>query len=138
LPHRAFGLEDELTSHKTKVFIEDSGMCFFDGRRRLLLLEGCEYRYVIRAKDVMLVEPITRHSLNGARVICRMRDRQLNFVLTAAGQGPLASLVHAFAPSADASGLAKRLNQTFFGSDVPAYTQNALPPLLPGASLGGR
>jgi hypothetical protein len=131
LPRRTIGLEDGATFRKTKVFIEDSGIVFFDERQRLVLLEGCEYRYIIRGKDVMLVEPISQYSLSGARVICRMRDRQLNFVLAASGLGPLASLIQAFVPSLVAVDLAKQLNQTFFGSGVPAVTQKAVPPPLP-------
>jgi hypothetical protein len=133
LPRSTFGLEDGATCQKIKVFIEDSGLCFFDKRRRLVLLEGCEYRYIIRAKDVMRVEPISKRSLSGARVICRVGNRQLDLVLTASGLGPVASLIQAFDPSAAAVDLAKQLNQTFFGSDVSAYSQNALPPLMPRA-----
>ena len=42
-----------------------------------------------------------------------MRDQQLNFVLTAAGLGPLASFIQAFVPSLASAHLAKQLNRTF-------------------------
>jgi hypothetical protein len=131
LPHRNCGLEDGTTYHKIKLVPEDSGICFFDEQRRLILMEGCEYRYIIRAKDVSLVEPISGYGLSGARLICRMRQQQLNFILKAAGQGPMASLIQVFSPSDDAVGLATQLNRTLFGADVKSFTQTVLPPPLP-------
>jgi hypothetical protein len=131
LPARAFGVEDGRTHEKMKFVIEDSGICLFDERQHRVLLEGCEYRYVIRAKDVSLVEPISRYGFSGARLLCRVRAQQLNFVLKAAGQGPLSSFIQAFSPSTDAFSIATQLNKTLFGANVLSYTQNVLPPPLP-------
>jgi hypothetical protein len=132
LPAKPIGLEEGRTYKKSKFVIEDSGVCLLDPERQRLLLEGCQYRYVIRAKDVASVEPVAGYALSGARINCRVAGHQLDFVLTTAGQGPLASLLHAFVPSEGAKGLASELNRTLFGQETPSY-QQALPPPLPMA-----
>jgi hypothetical protein len=129
LPRRSIGLEETRTYKKTKFVTEDAGVCLLDAERRRLLIEGCRYRYVIHAKDVALVEPVSGYALSGARVVCRFGGESLDFVLTTAGQGPLASLVHAFAPSEGASSLAWDLNQTLFGSETTNYRQGVPPPI---------
>jgi hypothetical protein len=129
LPRRSIGLEETRTYKKTKFVTEDAGVCLLDAERRRLLIEGCQYRYVIHAKDVALVEPVSGYALGGARVVCRFAGQDLDMVLTTAGQGPLASLVHAFAPSEGASGLAGVLNQTLFGMDTTNYRQGVPPPI---------
>ena len=134
LPRRAVGLEDVKTYKKSKLVIEDSGVCLLDSERRRLLLEGCQYRYVLYAKDVVSVEPVSMYALSGARVNCRMGGPCLEFVLTAAGHGPLASLIQAFVPSEGAKGLATVLNRTLFGAETASYRQTALPPPLLGGA----
>jgi len=129
LPRRSIGLEETRTYKKTKFVIEDAGVCLLDAEQRRLLIEGCQYRYVIHAKDVALVEPLSGYAFSGARLLCRFGEQSLDFVLTAAGQGPLASLVHAFAPSEGASGLAGVINQTLFATDTTHYRQSAPPPI---------
>ena len=131
LPGQAVGLEDAKTYKKSKLVIEDSGVCLLDSERRRLLLEGCQYRYVLYGKDVVSVEPVSMYALSGARVNCRMGGHYLEFVLTAAGHGPLASLIQAFVPSEGAKGLATVLNRTLFGAETASYRQTALPPPLP-------
>lgn len=69
--------------------------------------------------------------LSGARVHCRMSGQSIEFVLTALGNGPLASFLAAFDPSLAAKDLASSLNQTFFGTATPAYEQRELPPPVP-------
>jgi hypothetical protein len=129
LPRRSIGLEETRTYKKTKFVTEDAGVCLLDAERRRLLIEGCQYRYVIHAKDVALVEPVSGYALSGARVVCRFAGQELDMVLTAAGQGPLASLMHAFAPSEGASSLAGVLNQTLFGIDSTHFRQSVPPPI---------
>jgi hypothetical protein len=129
LPRRPIGLEETRTHKKTKLVTEDAGVCLLDAERRRLLIEGCQYRYVIHAKDVALVEPVSGYALSGARVVCRFGEQSLDFVLTMAGQGPLASLLHAFGPSQGASNLAGVLNQTLFGIDTTNYRQSVPPPI---------
>jgi hypothetical protein len=131
LPRKALGLEEGRTYKKTKFVIEDTGVCLFDAERRRLLFEGCQYRYVLYAKDILSVEPVAAYALSGARLNCRMSGHYLDFVLTVAGQGPLASLIQAFVPSEGAKGLASELNRTLFGQDTPSYHQTSLPPPLP-------
>jgi hypothetical protein len=131
LPTRPLGIEDGKTVRKVKFLTEDEGICVLDAQRQRLLIEGCSYRYVIYAKDVFLLEPMSGYALSGARLVCRMGGHQLEMVLKSAGQGPLASLMQAFAPGQLAKGLATVLNQTLFKSEVAAYRQNALPPALP-------
>jgi hypothetical protein len=112
---------------------EDEGVCLLDAKRQRILIEGCSFRHVIYAKDVYSLEAASGYALSGARLVCRMGGQQIDMVIKSAGHGPLASLMQAFAPSAQAAGLAATLNQTLFGTDTPAYRQNALPPKLPGA-----
>jgi len=135
LPRRSIGLEETRTYKKTKFVTEDAGVCLLDAEQRRLLIEGCQYRYVIHAKDVALVEPVSGYAFSGARLLCRFGEQNLDFVLTTAGQGPLASLVHAFAPSEGASSLAGVINQTLFATDTTHYRQ-AAPPPIPGSLPG--
>lgn len=129
LPRRSIGLEETRTYKKTKFVTEDAGVCLLDAEQRRLLIEGCQYRCVIHAKDVTLVEPVSGYALSGARLLCRFGEQNLDFVLTTAGQGPLASLLHTFAPSEGASSLAGVINQTLFAIDTTHYRQAAPPPI---------
>ena len=86
LPRRSIGLEETRTYKKTKFVIEDAGVCLLDAEQRRLLIEGCQYRYVIHAKDVALVEPLSGYAFSGARLLCRFGEQNLDFVLTAAGR----------------------------------------------------
>jgi hypothetical protein len=132
LPRKSVGLEDARTHKKIKLIIEDEGLCLLDSERRRLLIEGCSYRCIICAKDVRSIGPMSGYALSGARVNCRMAGCDIEFVLTVSGQGPVASLLQAFSPSAAATGLATVLNRTLFGADTPSFIQAALPPSLPG------
>ena len=131
LPQRVVGLEEEKTVKRVKWVTEDSGICLLDRANQRLLLEGCEYRYLIRAKDVSLVEPISGYALSGARLTCRIAGHDLEMVMKVAGQGPLASLVHSFAPHTGASSLATDLIRTLFWADRESFAQQPLPPPLP-------
>jgi hypothetical protein len=129
LPRRPIGLEETRTHKKTKLVTEDAGVCLLDAERRRLLIEGCQYRYVIHARDVVLVEPVSGYALSGARLLCGIAGQNLDMVLTTAGHGPLASLLQAFVPSEGASSLAGVLNHTLFGTDTTHYRQAAPPPI---------
>jgi hypothetical protein len=126
------GLEDGATYKKPKFVTEDQGICLLDPERHRFLLEGCAYRYVVYAQDVVSVEPVSAVALSGARVHCRIAEPSLDLVLTAAGPGPLASLVQSFNPQVGAVGLVVVLNRTLFGAEQPAFAQRTLPPPLPG------
>jgi len=104
LPSVAVAIEDGRTQRKTKLVPEDDCICVLDAEQRRLLIEGCCYRYVVRVKDVSSVEPVSGYALSGARLVCRMSGHLVDLGLTSAGQGPLASLTQAFAPSALAAG----------------------------------
>jgi len=130
LPLNPVGLEDGKTHQKTKLVPEDEGVCLLDSDRRRLLIEGCSYRYVVYAKDVRSISPISGYALSGARLDCRMAGHDLDFVVNVAGHGPMASLVQAFSPATAAKGLAVVLNQTLFGTEADTFQQNALPPPL--------
>ena len=132
IPSVSIGLEDGQTYKKLKLVVEDVGECLLDAAGQRLLIEGCEYRYVIYARDVYLVEPVSGYAMSGAHLKCRMSGNDVSMVLMQAGQGPLASLTQSFAPSVGAAGLAGRLTQTLFGSNATSYKQDALPPPLPG------
>ena len=129
LPRRPIGLEETRTYKKTKFVIEDAGVCLLDAERRRLLIEGCQYRYVINARDVLLVEPLSGYAFSGARLGWRVAGLDLDMVLTTAGHGPAASLLHAFVPSQGAGSLAGVLNQTLFETETAYYRQAA--PLSP-------
>ncbi len=133
LPTRPVAIEDGKTVQKIKFLTEDEGVCLLDARRQRLLIEGCSFRHVIYAKDVYSLEPASGYALSGARLVCRMGARQIDMVIKSAGQGPLASLVQAFAPQTQAASMASILNRTLFGTDAPAHKPNALPPPLPRA-----
>ena len=129
LRRMAIGLEEGRTYKKSKFVIENLGVCLLDAERQRLLLEGCQYRYVIYARDVASVEPVAAYALSGARMNCRIAGHELDVVLTTVGQGPLASLVQAFVPSEGAKSLASVLNRTLFGQETPSYRQSLPPPL---------
>jgi hypothetical protein len=131
LPARVLALEDAATYRKTKIVVEDDTVCLLDSERRRLLIEGCCYRYVIYAKDVYSIGPVSGYALSGARLHCRVAGQNFEVVLVVRGHGPIASLVQSFSPSTDAEGLASTLNRTLFGVATAAYKQNALPPALP-------
>jgi hypothetical protein len=133
LPAIVVGIEEGKTHKKLKLVIEDRAVCLLDAERRRVLIEGCVYRYVICAGDVLSVQPVSGYALSGARLNCRMAGQPLDLVLMADGFGPLASLVQAFNPSSAATGLASTLNRTLFGAETPAYQQRELPPSLPSA-----
>jgi len=82
-------------------------------------------------KDVFSIDPVSGYALSGARLVCRMAGQDVDFGFTSSGQGPMASLTQAFAPSALAAGLASRLNRTLFAVDTTTQHQGALPPKLP-------
>ena len=130
LPGKTVGLEEGRTHKKLKLVPEDRGICRLDAQSRRLLLEGCAYRYVIYARDVFSVQPVSGYALSGARLVCRMAGQPLDLVLMADGYGPLASLIQAFDPSTVAQGLATTLNQTLFGVQTAVYQQRELPPPL--------
>ncbi len=133
LPAKAVGLEDAATHKKTKLVVEDEGVCLLDAERQRVLLEGCSYRYVVYARDVYAVEPVSGYAMSGARMSCRMAGHDLNMVLMSRGHGPIASLVQTVSPSSGAADLASTLNRTLFGTSETAHRQNALPPKLPNA-----
>lgn len=130
LPSMPVGLEDARTHKKAKLVIEDEGVCLLDSERHRLLFEGCSYRYVIYAGDVLSVEPVSGYALSGARVNCMMAGHSFDAALMSAGQGAVASLIQAFSPSTEAKSLASHLNRTLFGSDSATYRPNVVPPRL--------
>jgi len=132
LPGKAVAIEDGRTVQRIKFLTEDEGFCLLDAQRQRLLIEGCSFRHVIYAKDVYSVEAVSGYALSGARLVCRMGGHQIDMALKSAGQGPLASLVHAFVPSIQATGFATILNRTLFGIDEPAHKQNLPPPVPRG------
>jgi hypothetical protein len=126
LPVLDVAIEETETVQKVKLLSEDEGVCLLDTARQRLMIEGCSFRYVICAKDVSLIRPVSRYGLSAVQVIFNAGDHQIDMVIKASGQGPLASLVQAFAPRRQAADLSWILDQTLFGvSAVPG------PPTLP-------
>lgn len=117
------GLEDGETHTKTKVVIEDEGVCLLDADHERLLIEGCAYRYLIYAKDVQSVEPVSTFGCSGSRMKCRMRGHQMDIMLSLSGHGPLTSLIDTFNPAANARRFSKSLIRSLFGVDEPEYWQ---------------
>jgi hypothetical protein len=128
LPAVDAGLEDGATYKQLKMIIDDEGVCILDAARKRILIEGCAYRYVIYARDISSIEPISRFAMSGARVICQVEGSNFDFVLTTTGHGPIASLVASVFPLRLAESLAVQLTQTLFGTGTPSY---AKPPPFP-------
>ncbi len=128
LPSANVGLEEGATHKRIKMIPEDEGVCLLDAAQRRILIEGCSYRYVIFARDVVSIVPVSDYALSGARLCCQMAGQSFDVVLTAHGHGPIASLIQTFSPSTGAASLTARLTQTLFGIDSPSYTK---PPPLP-------
>jgi len=137
-PVRPVSIEDAKTYQKTKLLAEDEGVCVLDAGRRRILIEGCAFRYVIYGSDIYLIEPVSAYALGGARLTCRMGGHQLAMVIKSAGHGPLASLVQAFAPSAQAATLTAILTRTLFGVEARSFNQQTLPPPLPSVTRAGQ
>jgi hypothetical protein len=133
LPRRFIKIEDGKTYRTTKVIVEDAGVCILDSENHRLLIEGCCYRYLLHAKDVQSVEAISGYALGGALISCQMGKQPVNIAIISSGMGPLASLIHAFAPGESAKGIASALNRTLFGIDQPNYKNIPRPPII-GAS----
>jgi len=133
LPRRAVGLEDARTYQKVKLVAEDRTLCTFDAARRQLLLEGCAYRYSLRAHDVLSVQPVPGHSSRVVRLVCRLAGHPLAVVLIADGFGPWATLVQMLVPS---TRLARLINRTLFGLDTGAYERHEPPALLTCTECG--
>jgi hypothetical protein len=131
LPARAIGLEDGKTCKKIKILTEDEGFCIMDSENRRLLIEGYLYRYVIYADDVRSVTPVSAYALGGADIKCKVGGEPLHIVLAVAGQGPLASIVEAFNPHENATGLSGFINQTLFNSPGPSYQNTQTETVLP-------
>ena len=128
LPSVNVGFEEGATHKKIKMIPEDEGICLLDAAQRRILIEGCSYRYVIFARDVISIAPVSGYALSGARITCEMAGQIFDIVLTARGHGALASLIQTFSPSTGATSLAERLTETLFGIESPSY---AKPPPLP-------
>jgi hypothetical protein len=131
LPMVNVGVENGATHERIKLLIEDEGVCLLDAPGQRILIEGCSYRYVIYARDIYSIEPVSGYAMSGARMKCRMAGEDFDLALMVRGHGPFASLIQTFSPATGAASLATRLTQTLFHSDTPAYRQTALPPPLP-------
>jgi hypothetical protein len=59
LESRPIALEEGLTIKKVKFLTEDEGVCLMDPQRQRLLIEGCSYRYLVYAKDIYSLRPIS-------------------------------------------------------------------------------
>lgn len=123
LPSRFIGLENSKTVKEVKVVIEDQGVCLFDAENKRILIEGCVFRYIIQAKDVITVKPVSAYALGGADITCKIAGQELGMVLTVAGHGPISSLIESFVPSHGAQGLSAFLISTLFGLNATTYIQ---------------
>jgi hypothetical protein len=117
------GLEDGETHTKMKIVIEDEGVCLLDADQERLLIEACAYRYVIYAKDILSVEPISSFGYSGSRIKCRMQGHPMDIVPSLSGHGPMSSLVDTISPATNARRFSRILNRTLFGVDDPEYWQ---------------
>jgi hypothetical protein len=133
LKSRAIAIEDGNTFKKVKILTEDEGFCLFEPDQHQLLIEGIMFRYIIFAKDVNSVEPISGYAMGGARLNCRLGGVDLDFVMNVAGQGPVTSLIETFNPKHNAVGLSTQINQTLFALTQESYKK---PPSLPGQGDG--
>lgn len=115
LPKKYVGIEDGNTYKKTKLVIEDEGVCLLDSQRQRLLIEACSHRYIIYGKDVRSVSPVSAYALSGALLHCTLAGKDIKIMFGVAGHGPLTSLTEAFAPKHSAKGLVTILQSTLFG-----------------------
>lgn len=130
LPSRFIGLENSATVKEVKLIIEDQGVCLFDAVGKKIMIEGCAYRYIIQAENIISIKPVSAYALGGAEIKCKIADQELGMVLTVAGHGPISSLIESFYPSHGAHGLAGMLVDTLFDMNQATY-EKKLPPPLP-------
>lgn len=128
LPAVDVTLENGHTVERIKLVTEDRGVCYLDRDSHRLLLEGCNYRYVIMGKDVDVVEPVSGYGLSGAKLRYHIGDEPVCLVLSPAGHGPIASLIHTFMPFVQSKSFVDKLKQTLFDGEMP---KNAPPPPPP-------
>lgn len=121
LPARFIGLENSKTVTEVKVVIEDQGVCIFDRDNKKILIEGCVFRYIIQAKDVIAIKPVSAYALGGADITCRIAGHELGMVLTVAGHGPISSLIQSFVPSHGAQNLSALLISTLLDQVGTSY-----------------
>jgi hypothetical protein len=131
LPDANVGIENGKTHQKLKLVIDDEGICLMDAARQRLLIEGFAYRYVLYARDVYSLEPVSGFGSSGVLVKSRMAGADMDFAFKVRGHGPIASLVQTFSPATGAKELAVKLARALFDSDTPTFHQAALPPPLP-------
>ncbi len=122
LKSRPVGLEDAETYLKTKILPEDEGVCLLDPEKRRILVDGCVFRHVIWARDVLRVEPVSGYAISGANITCKLGGQELAFVLKSSGHGPIGSIVQALVPSANAKNLARSVNEALSDTPEPIYT----------------
>lgn len=103
------GIENAKTLKKVKVVSEDQAVCVLDKERKRLLIEGCAYRYVIFAKDVVHIKDAVDKGLSSV-IICYLLDNvELELALCVTGHGPIDSILQAYAPQVTASSLLKQI-----------------------------
>jgi hypothetical protein len=112
-PGFAVSVENADTVEQTKVIVEDMGVCMLDAKRRLLMIEGCAYRYCIRAVDVTELVPVSGTGISGVRIGYRIAEAELRLALCLTDYGPVARVVSAVHPSHYADRLYRQMQSLF-------------------------
>jgi hypothetical protein len=81
-PFMFFHLEDSKTYHVRKSLPEDFCLCVIDALRRRLLIEGCTYRYIVRAEDVLRLAPAETGTKISIDLTWKIGAEQLAVVLS--------------------------------------------------------
>ncbi|MDP8229285.1 MAG: hypothetical protein P9M15_07525 [Candidatus Electryoneaceae bacterium] len=131
LPRLSVNVEDGTTVKKVKILTEDQGVCLLDARNRRILLEGCCFRTIIHAQDVESVRPVSGYSLSAASIFCTIAGEPVEISLAIAGQGPMQSMIQAFAPGKGAKDLTVQITETLFGLSTRVSYERPQPPPLP-------
>ena len=126
LPSRFVGLEESATVRKIKITSEDYGICFMDRIAHRILFEGGIYRYIIHAKDIISIKPVSGYALGGAILHCKIAGHEIGIALTMSGHGPLLTLIETFIPFFGARYFSALLIATFFDKKAISYEKETI------------
>lgn len=127
LPSVFISLEESRTVKKIKICGEDFGICFLDSSRRRIIIDGCAYRYIIQAEDVISIKPVSTYAIGGSILKCKIAGQEMGIALTRANEGPFLTLILTFIPFYAAKSLSSLLIASWFNQVATSYQKdNAL------------
>lgn len=102
-------IEETGSVNRLKLAPEDEGLAVLDARRRLLLIEGVRYRYLLRGQDVEQIAPAVLFGMGGAVLTVRIGGVPLALCLQPTTLGPLGAILRAFLPGVAADRFCRQL-----------------------------